>query len=131
MVTRARLRAELVSKLPFNSEITICDGREIVRLMSRHPFGNRPVRPNIVSFVSVLSRRPRLAPATPMSFPPRGRRRVRVVARDTRYVFGMYRRQLKVIGYFGKLDRIFGVPVTTRNWNTMSAIVKVLGSEGT
>jgi len=24
------------------------------------------------------------------------------------------------------LDRVFGVPVTTRNWNTITAIAKVL-----
>ena len=38
----------------------------------------------------------------------------------------MYRRQMKVIDYLGRFDRVFGVPVTTRNWNTMTAIVKVL-----
>jgi hypothetical protein len=31
-----------------------------------------------------------------------------------------------VIGYLGKLDRLFGVPVTTRNWNTITAIAKAL-----
>jgi uncharacterized protein (DUF1697 family) len=38
----------------------------------------------------------------------------------------MYRRHMKVIGYLGTLDRLFGVPVTTRNWNTFTAIAKVL-----
>jgi hypothetical protein len=33
---------------------------------------------------------------------------------------------MKAIGYLGTLDRLFGVPVTTRNWNTMTAIAKVL-----
>ena len=33
---------------------------------------------------------------------------------------------MKVIGYLGALDRVFGVPVTTRNWNTIKAIAKVL-----
>jgi hypothetical protein len=34
---------------------------------------------------------------------------------------------MKAIGYLGTLDRLFGVPVTTRNWNTVSAIANVLG----
>jgi hypothetical protein len=34
---------------------------------------------------------------------------------------------MKVISYLGTLDRLFGVPVTTRNWNTIIAIAKVLG----
>jgi hypothetical protein len=33
---------------------------------------------------------------------------------------------MKAIGQLGTLDRLFGVPVTTRNWNTMAAIGKIL-----
>ena len=33
---------------------------------------------------------------------------------------------MKVIGCLGKLDTMFGVPATTRNWNTITAIAKVL-----
>jgi hypothetical protein len=33
---------------------------------------------------------------------------------------------MKAIGYLGKLDGAFGVPVTTRNWNTMAAIAKAV-----
>ena len=38
----------------------------------------------------------------------------------------MYRRHMKVIGYLGALDRVFGVPATTRNWNTLTAIAKAI-----
>jgi len=41
----------------------------------------------------------------------------------------VYRRHMKAIGYLGTLDRIFGVRATTRNWNTITAISRVL-SEG-
>ena len=41
-------------------------------------------------------------------------------------MFGVYRRHMKAIGYLGKIDRLFGVPVTTRNWNTITAIARVL-----
>src|SRR5206468_10001464 len=68
-VTRAQLRAELASRLPFDTEIMICAGREIVRLLTRNPFGNEPVRPDVVRFVSVLSKRPRSAPSLPMRLP--------------------------------------------------------------
>jgi hypothetical protein len=40
----------------------------------------------------------------------------------------MYRRHMKVIGLLGTLDRLYGVPVTTRNWNTIVAIARVLRS---
>jgi uncharacterized protein (DUF1697 family) len=51
---------------------------------------------------------------------------LRIVAREGRFVLGLYRRQMKAIGYLGALDRIFGVPVTTRNWNTVTAIARAL-----
>jgi uncharacterized protein (DUF1697 family) len=51
---------------------------------------------------------------------------LRVLGRDGRFVIGEYRRQMKAIGYLGALDRVFGAPATTRNWNTFAAIGKVL-----
>ena len=128
-VTQAQLRAAVTRRLPFDAEVMICQGRDIVRLTSRDPFADQPVQPDIVRFVSVLSRRPRLDPSTPMSLPSSGKWLLRIVARENRFVLGMYRRHMKVIGYLGTLDRLYGVPVTTRNWSTITAIARVL-SEG-
>jgi uncharacterized protein (DUF1697 family) len=129
-VTRAQLRAELTRRLPFDAEIMICHGREIVGLMSQTHFADQPLRPDIVRFVSVLSKRPHSAPSTPMSFPSSGEWLLKILARDDRFVFGVYRRHMKVISYLGTLDRLFGVPVTTRNWNTITAITRALGNGG-
>lgn len=125
-VARAQLRAELARRLPFAAEIMICGGREIVWLMSHEPFADQPARPDIVRFVSVLSQRPRSAPSLPISLPSSGKWLLKILARDNRFVFGVYRRHMKVIGYLGTFHRLFGVPATTRNWNTITAIAKVL-----
>jgi hypothetical protein len=125
-VTRARLRAELARALPFDTEIIICEGREIVRLMSQDHFADQPVRPDNVRFVSVLATRPRAASSTPTRFPERGKWLLKILSRDHRFVVGVYRRDMKVIRYLGAFDRLLGVPVTTRNWNTMTAIAGVL-----
>lgn len=130
-VTRAHVRAELARRLPFDAEIMICEGREMRGLLSRHPFEDQPVRPDIVRFVSVLSKRPRSAPSMPMNFPSTGKWLMRMLAREGRFVFGVYRRHMKAVGYLGKIDGLFGVPVTTRNWNTITAIAKVLDSGAT
>jgi uncharacterized protein (DUF1697 family) len=130
-VPRARVRREFARRLPFDTQVVICQGREIVDLVSRDFFRGRLVRPGVVRFVSVLSQSPRSAPATPLSFPPTGRWLVRILARERRFVVGMYRRHMRVIGYLGMLDRLFGVPVTTRNWNTISAIARVLENRAT
>ena len=127
-ISQAQLRAELARRLPFDATIMICQGRDIVRLMSQNHFAGQPVRPDIVRFVSILSQRPRLAPSIPMTFPSEGKWLVKIIERENRFVFGLYRRHMRVISYLGTLDRVFGVPATTRNWNTMTAIAKVLGS---
>jgi hypothetical protein len=129
-ISRGQLRAELARRLPFDAEIAICQGREIVRLMSQNHFADQPVRPDIVRFVSVLFKRPRSTPSTPMSLPSPGKWLLKILARDNRFVFGVYRRHMKVISYLGSFDRLFGVPVTTRNWNTITAIARVLGNGG-
>ncbi len=128
-VSRTQLRAELARRLPFNAEMMICEGREIVRLMTQNHFAGQPVQADIVRIVSVLSKRPRSAPSTPMSFPASGKWKLKILARDNRFVFGMYRRHMKAIGYLGTIDRLFNVPVTTRNWNTISAIASVLRND--
>jgi uncharacterized protein (DUF1697 family) len=127
-VSRERLRREIAQSLPFAAEIVICSGREIVALASSDLFSGHPMRPDIVRFVSVLSRRPRLAPELPVQLPPAGAWLMKVLTRKGPFVVGLYRRQMKAIGYLGSLDRLFGVPVTTRNWNTISTIAKVLNT---
>jgi uncharacterized protein (DUF1697 family) len=125
---RDQVRAEIARRLPFAAQITICEGQDIVRLVARGHVAAPPRSPGVVRFVSVLSRRPRSAPATPMNLPGRGRWLVEILARQDRFVLGVYRRHMQVIGLLGTLDRLFGVPATTRNWNTFVAIATALGS---
>jgi uncharacterized protein (DUF1697 family) len=124
-VSHAQVRAEFARRLPFETRIVICEGRDIVKLMSREAF-SAPLRPGVVGFVSVLTQSRRGAPSTPLQFPATGQWMVKILARDKRFVVGMYRRHMKVIGYLGRLDEVFGAPVTTRNWNTLNAIARVL-----
>lgn len=125
-VSPAQLRDEFARRLPFAADIVICDSREIIRLLSHQCFAAYPPRPDVVRFVSVLSRRPRSAPTLPMTLPASGTWLLKVLAREGRCVFGVYRRQMRTITHLGTLDRAFGAIVTTRNWNTIAAIAKVL-----
>ena len=127
-VSRDQVRSEFERRLPFESQITICQGNEILRSMSRDFFSDQLIRTDIVRFVSVLSRSPRSTPSMPMSIPSTGKWLVKILARDKQFIVGMYRRHMKVISYLGTLDRVFGAAATTRNWNTMTAIAKVLDS---
>jgi uncharacterized protein (DUF1697 family) len=126
--TQAELRAELQDLLPFETEVVICTGQDLITMASRDPFGNEPVSPDVVRFVSVLSKRPRVLPSLPLSFPEESAWLLRILSTENRFVFGMYRRHMKTIRYLTKVDTLFGVPVTTRNWNTFTTILKVLKS---
>lgn len=130
-VSPGRLRAEIARRLPFDAEIVICRGREILNLIARDPFAGQPAGPRVVYFLSVLTRPPRLTPRLPIALPSRGAWLLKVLGRDRRFVFGMYRRHMKTIRYLGQLDRLFGVPATTRNWNTITALGKVLSDRRT
>jgi uncharacterized protein (DUF1697 family) len=128
--SRAKFRAELLRKLPFDAEVMLCDGRDLIRLEIDNPFGAEPSRPDTVRFVSILSKAGRVRPSIPITLPPDGEWFLRVIAWKNRFVFGVYRRHMKTIGYLGQIDKLFGVPATTRNWNTIIAIVRILKGEG-
>jgi uncharacterized protein (DUF1697 family) len=125
-VTIAKLRAELTRRLPFETDIMICDGKEMSGLMTRHPYAGQPASKDVVRFVSVLPQRARVKPSLPIQLPATGEWLLRLLAVEGRYAYGAYRRDMKVVGYLGQIDRLLGVQVTTRNWNTIAAIAKVL-----
>jgi len=124
--SRAKFRAELLRKLPFVAEVVLCDGSDLLRLETENPFAAGPSPPNVVRFVSILSKAGGVLKPLPVSFPPTGEWLVRVIASQGQFVFGMYRRHMKTIGYLGQIDKLYGVPATTRNWNTMMSIVRIL-----
>jgi len=104
----------------------ICDGRDIARLAAHDPFAGKPSRPDIVRFVSFFAKRPRATPRIPATLPAEGAWGLRVLGHSDRFAFGLYRRQMKAIGYLSKLDKMFGVPVTTRSWSTILTVAKIL-----
>lgn len=123
---RREFRAALSRALPFDTEIVLCDGRELRELESANPFGLEPVEAGVVRFVSFLTKRRRTRPALPLQLPADDDWLVRLVASTDRLVVGEYRRHMRTIGYLGQLDKLLGVPVTTRNWNTIGAILRAL-----
>jgi hypothetical protein len=78
--------------------------------------------------VSILSKAGGVRASLPVTFPSTGEWLVRVIASEGQFVFGLYRRHMKTIGYLGQVDKLYGVPATTRNWNTIIAITRILKS---
>jgi len=125
-VSESALRAAIARKLPFKCEIMICPARDIIKLASKDPFSRQPSGPNVVRFVSVLAKRVRALPPLPLSLPSDDDWLLKIIAIQGRFVLGLYRRQMKAISYLGKIEKRLGVPVTTRNWNTIEKVAKIL-----
>ena len=131
-VSESTLRAAIAKKLPFKCEIMICPARDVIKLTSKDPFSHEPpVRlgpsgPKITRFVSVLHKRPRALPALPLNLPSDDDWLLKIIAIQDQFVLGLYRREMKAIGYLGKIEKLLGVAATTRNWNTIEKVAKIL-----
>ena len=127
--SRTKFRTALLEKLPFEAEVVLCDGRDLIRLETENPFTAEASAPDVVRFVSILSKAGAVRASLPVTFPSQGEWLVRVMASEGQFVFGMYRRHMKTIGYLGQIDKLYGAPATTRNWNTIIAIVRILKAQ--
>src|SRR5438094_1190647 len=78
--SRATFRAALLRKLPFEAEVVLCDGRDLLRLETEHPFGAEPSRPCGVRFVSILSKAGRVRASIALPLPAYGKWLLRVNA---------------------------------------------------
>jgi hypothetical protein len=135
-VTESALRNAFAKKLLFKCEIMICPARDVVKLASKDPFARQPSGENITRFVSVLTKplphlrsgshqtsniKPQKSrlPPLPLNLPSEENWLLKIIAIEKRFVLGLYRRQMKAIGYLGKIEKLFGVPATTRSWSTI------------
>jgi uncharacterized protein (DUF1697 family) len=126
---RAAFIDELRRKLPFEATIAFCDGSDLIRLEMENPFGTEPPPPDVVQFVSILSETGRRGVSLPIDLPEGGEWLVRIIGSKNRLVYGLYRRHMKTIGCLGQIDRLFGAPATTRSWNTILSVLRILKSE--
>ena len=125
-VSESALRAAITKKLPFKCEIMICPARDIMKLASKDPFAGQPSGDNITRFVNVLAKRLPSPPSLPICLPADDDWLLKIIAIENRFVFGLYRREMKAISYLGKVEKLLGVPATNRNWNIIEKIAKVL-----
>ena len=110
----------------------ICPAKAVIDLMRRDTFANQPSGQDVVRFVNVLAKPLHSSLITRHSslcLPPDDAWLLKVIGIQGRFVLGLYRRQMKAISYLGKLEKLLGVPTTTRNWNTIEKVSKILSQE--
>ena len=125
-VSESALRTAFARKLPFKCDIMICPAGDLLKLAAKDPFAKEPAGPDFTRFVNVLHEPLRKRPALPISLPSDESWLARVIAVQGRFVLGLYRREMKAIGYLGKIEKHFGVPATNRNWNTIQKVAQIL-----
>jgi uncharacterized protein (DUF1697 family) len=124
--SRAKFLAALRRQVPFEVQVALCDGSDLLRLEMENPFGSEPPRQDLVRFVSILSTAARGKASLPIALPEGGEWFVRIIGTKDRLVYGVYRRHMKTIGYLGQIDEVFGSPATTRSWSTILSVLRIL-----
>src|SRR5215467_1297453 len=125
-VGESTLRNAIAKKLPFKCEIIIVPARDIIKLAATNPFAQQHSDENVTRFANILAKRLPAPPPLPLSLPSNDDWLLKIIAIRSRFVLGLYRRQMKAISYLGKVEKLLAVPATTRYWNTMEKIVQVL-----
>jgi len=120
------IRAAIGRQLAFEAAMVIVTGRELLEFVATEPFGRRPPASNEQRFLAVLVERPRAVPTLPVTIPQTAKWQVKVVSRSGRFVASVWRRQAGTLLYPNvAIEKLIGA-ATTRNWNTIRAICKIL-----
>ena len=127
-VSEAKLRAEILRRLPFEPELMICLAREVLALARADAFRDAPVGKDVTRFVSVMRKPLRTSPPLPIEQPTGDKWEVRIVAITGRFVLSLRRPGRTRVYSNAVVEKHLGVLATTRNWNTIAAIFKALSS---
>ena len=126
----AALRTEILRRLPFKPEMMICPGREILALARDEAFQPAPAGKDARQFVSVMAKAPSRArglPPLPLDQPAGEKWEVRIIAIRGQFALSLWRRLGKTIVYPNAVvEKHLGIPATTRSWNTILAVCKIL-----
>src|SRR5882672_4271597 len=90
-VAQAKLRAEILRRLPFKPELMICSGSEVMVLAEGDWFKNAPTGKDMVRFASVMQKVPARKPPLPIEQPAGKNWEVQVVAVTGRFALSIHR----------------------------------------
>lgn len=126
-ITPGRLRDEILRRLPFEPELMICRGRELLDLAAGEPFAKSSEHPEAKRYVTMMAKRPKALPALPVLKPDGDDWQVQVIRVIGPFALSLHRRMGKRLIYPNEIvEKHFGVAATTRNWNTVEAICTIL-----
>jgi uncharacterized protein (DUF1697 family) len=123
-ISDAKLKAEILHRLTFKPQLMICPAVDVLALADGKVFGGIPDGKDIKPFLTVMEKPLSSPPKLPVEYPARGKWEVRIVGVQGRFVLTL--RRPGDLYSNSVVEKLFGVPATTRGWNTVAAVVKAL-----
>jgi len=125
-VNESALRAAIAKKLPFKCEIMICPAKEIVDLAKENPLKGETSN-DIDAHVTILARRPTKLPKLPFYAPSKDKWEIKISRVVETAALSLRRRVEHGHLYPNQIvEKLFGIPATTRTWNTIEKVAKIL-----
>lgn len=120
-------RQAILAALPFEAEAMVLPARDVTALLAAGPFRSASAGGEVDGFVSVLAERPVKRVVLPVLRPEGEAWEVRLFAVEGRCALCVRRRGARGRWYPNELvEKVLGVPATTRSWNTLIAIGEAL-----
>ena len=126
------VRKAILEALEFECEVIVCRGAAVVELARRAEKDPPPYGKDLKTMVTVLAAKPKSIPKLPAEVPAGASSwQVRLTAVDGPFVTSLWRRREGRFIYPNEVvEKLFGVPGTTRGWSTIESIRKALDAGG-
>jgi uncharacterized protein (DUF1697 family) len=126
-ISEAAFRKELGKQLPFETEIMICPGREILDLGESEPFADPPAGKDVRELVTILATEPKTLPKLPIRRPDGKDWQVDFFRISGRFAFTFWRRGSGALIYPNAVvEKVLGIPGTTRSWGAIEKACGIL-----
>jgi uncharacterized protein (DUF1697 family) len=128
-VSATVFRAELARRLPFETEIMICPGSEILALGKNDPFSDPPTGNDVRKLVTVLAKKPKTLPKLPVRWPEGKDWQVDFFRIARRFAFTFWRPDPRRLIYPNAVvEKVLEIPGTTRSWSAIEAACQIMVS---
>jgi uncharacterized protein (DUF1697 family) len=125
-VSESALRTAIARTLPFKCEIMICSAKQIVDLAKENHF-NGDRGDDVDAHVTIMAKLPVKTPVLPIYVPSKDKWEIKI-ARVVGTAVLSLRRKMKNGRFYPNqiVEKQFGVAATTRSWNTIGRIAKIV-----
>lgn len=121
------VRAAILARLPFSPELSVRPAHEIVELVDSRPFAGEVLSKDRRGWAAALVGPVRVSPRLPLRSPDSDAWWVRFDRVQGAFALGLWQRQPGNLLFPNQVvEKALGVPATTRFWETLEKIAKLL-----